>query len=111
MKIYLSGAIANDPNYKLNFQYHKELLEKKGYEVLSPLETDACKNNKPVKDCMNDAINMLHKADCMVQISPIEISKGMQIERDYAKYCGIPIRNELIGNNKRWYHNLKVRGL
>ena len=107
MKVYLSGAIANDPNHKLNFQYHKKLLEKLGYEVLSPLETNAFLNNKPVKECMNQAINLLHKADCMVQISPIELSIGMQIERDYAKYCGIPIKNDLLEGKKRWYSNCK----
>lgn len=110
MKVYLSGAIKNDPTHKQNFQYHKELLEKLEYEVLSPIETDAYKNNKPVKDCLNEAINLLHQSDCMIQISPIETSEGMQIERDYAKYCGIPIRNELIGNKNRWYSGLKING-
>lgn len=92
-KIYISGAIKNNPNYIMDFNKAKDHLEKLGFEVLSPLDTYAYKNNLPIKMCMFEALNLLQKADLVTFITDGIHSKGMNIERDIAIYCEIPIIN------------------
>ena len=36
MKLYLSGAITNDPNYKTKFAYYEEILSRMGHTVMNP---------------------------------------------------------------------------
>jgi len=92
-KIYISGAIRNNPNYVRDFTKAKEHLEKLGFEVLCPLDTYAYRNNLPIKMCMFESLNLLRKADLVTFITEGIKSKGMSIERDLAEYCEIPIIN------------------
>lgn len=92
-KIYISGAISRNPNYKKDFKEAKELLEKQGYKVLSPIDTNASKQCLPVRFCMFEALDMLKQADFITFITEGIHSKGMQIEHDLALYCNIPIVN------------------
>ena len=92
-KIYISGAIRNNPSYVKDFIKAKSYLQKIGFEVLSPLDTYAYQNCLPIKMCMFEAIDMLKKADLITFITEGIKSKGMQIERDLALYCNIPIIN------------------
>lgn len=100
-KIYISGAIGNNNNYIKNFTDAKQKLEALGFEVLSPLDTQAHKNKLPVKFCMFEAIDLLKQADFFTIITFGIKSKGSNIERDLALYCGIPYLNylELGGQN------------
>ena len=36
MRVYISGAISSDPNYREKFSRIKEQLESKGFEVITP---------------------------------------------------------------------------
>ena len=92
-KIYISGAISNNPNYKKDFTEAKKILTKLGYEVLSPIETNASKQNLPIKFCMFEALDMLKQADFITFITDGKHSKGMNIEHALAEYCHIPIIN------------------
>lgn len=93
IRIYISGAITNNPNYKKDFLIAKKSLEAKGFEVLSPIETVASRYNMPIKFCMLESLGLLYKADCVTFITEGIKSKGMQIEHDIAEYCRIPIIN------------------
>ena len=95
-KIYISGAITNNPNYKKNFSDAKIHLTKLGFKVLSPLDTLAHKKNLPIKMCMFEAIDMLKQADFITTITEGIKSKEMNIERDLAEYCGIPYINYFL---------------
>lgn len=92
-KIYISGAIKNNPNYIRDFAKAKEHLEKLGFEVLSPLDTYAYRNSLPIKMCMFESLSLLKKADLITFITEGIKSKGMSIERALAEYCEIPIIN------------------
>lgn len=92
-KIYISGAIKNNPNYVRDFSKAREHLEKLGFEVLCPLDTYAYRNNLPIKMCMFESLGLLKKADLITFITEGIKSKGMKIERDLAEYCEIPIIN------------------
>lgn len=92
-KIYISGAISNNPDYKKNFNDAKNLLTKLGFKVLSPLDTLAHKKNLPTKMCMFEALDLLRQADFITTITEGIKSRGMNIEKDLADYCNIPYIN------------------
>ena len=92
-KIYISGAITNNPNYVRDFTKAKTILSKLDFDVLSPIDTYAHRNNLPVKMCMFEAIDLLRQADFITFITEGIHSRGMNIERDLAIYCNIPIIN------------------
>lgn len=99
-KIYISGAIKNNPNYVRDFTKAKEHLEKLGFEVLSPLDTYAYRNNLPIRMCMFESLNLLRKADLITFITEGIKSKGMSIEKELAEYCEIPIINYCMFQEK-----------
>lgn len=41
MRIYISGAITNDPDYKAKFDKAEKELKENGYEVINPTVLDA----------------------------------------------------------------------
>ena len=92
-KIYISGAITDNPNYVKEFLRAEEDLEERGFEVLSPIRTQAYENGLPVKFMFFEDLELLKQADMMCIINDISNSKGAKIERDIALYCGIPIIN------------------
>ena len=92
-KIYISGAITNNPDYKKNFNDAKILLTKLGFKVLSPLDTMAHKKNLPIKMCMFEALDLLRQADFITTITEGIKSRGMNIEKELADYCRIPYIN------------------
>ncbi|MBQ4178508.1 MAG: DUF4406 domain-containing protein, partial [Elusimicrobia bacterium] len=65
-KIYIAGAITNNPNYVKEFLQAEEALEKKGFKVLSPLRTQATENALPPKFCFFDCLDLLKQADMML---------------------------------------------
>ena len=49
LKVYISGAITNNPNYKEDFANAEKLLKKHGFEVVNPAslgEVDGWENSK-----------------------------------------------------------------
>lgn len=89
MIVYLSGAITSDPNHKVKFEAAKKEYENKGYQVLSPIETQAYKTSQSNDECLKEAINLLFDADILVELDNPEQSKGMQIELALADYWNI----------------------
>lgn len=92
-KIYISGAITNNPDYKRDFNRAKEKLTKLGFEVLCPIDTIAHQKNLPTKICMFESLDLLKQADFITTITEGIKSKGMNIEKELADYCGIPYVN------------------
>ena len=102
-KIYIAGAITNNPDYIRQFTQAEDTLKKKGFEVLSPIRTQAANNCLPPKFCLFDALELLKQADMVCFINDISASKGARIERDIAMYCDIPIINYELLKEKQWY--------
>ena len=94
MKVYLSGAIKNDPNYETKFKAAKQKYQAKGYEVLSPIETVAHKTHQNSGKCLFDAIKAMEGADILIQLDDPQKSEGMQIEQRIADYCNITVIRE-----------------
>lgn len=98
IKVYLSGAIANDKDYVSKFMTAKSEVRYRGYRVLSPIETEENLQKKGVKECMFASIELLRQADVMLLLDNPETieSRGMQIEKAMASYCDIPVVSDYI---------------
>lgn len=81
-KIYLSGAISNNPEYKKQFtRKYRELEEK--YIVLSPLFINA---NLEWKEHMHIDLAMIDVCDVVYMMKGWKDSRGAKIEEVYAQF-------------------------
>jgi len=97
-KVYISGAIKNNPNYRQEFEMAEKNLRDKGFIPLNPCKTKAHLSGASEKECLFEAIALMREAQIMVQISPIEISEGATIEQAVSKYTKLPIQNWILAN-------------
>ncbi len=89
-KIYISGAITDNPDYKVQFTRKYRELEK-NYRVLTPLFINA---DLEWKEYMKIDIAMIDVCDCIYMIKGWENSKGAVEEYKYAKEKGLKIIRE-----------------
>ena len=83
MKIYLSGAITNNTNYKEDFEIAEKQLKYDGYEVINPAMVElppSCTH----ADYMKVDFALLDLADGIYMLSNYEQSKGACMEYGYA---------------------------
>lgn len=83
MKIYISGAISNNPNYKEDFERAEKKLKYDGYEVINPTMVElppSCTHT----DYMKVDFALLDLADGIYLLSNYEKSKGACMELGYA---------------------------
>lgn len=82
MKVYISGKITGDDNYKKKFNYVEKLLLQQGYTVINPtvlpvgLEFD---------DYMRICFAMIDCCDIVCFMSDWKESKGAKLEHEYAE--------------------------
>lgn len=96
MKVYISGAITNNPNAKSQFDKAKEtLLElNKGYEPISPMDLPH-NHDKSWKSFMKEHIIELMKCDAIYMMQGWHESKGAVIEKELACALDFKIIHEL----------------
>ena len=95
IKVYLSGAIANDKNYVNKFMNAKKEVCDRGYSVLNPIETAESLQEKGVKECMFASIELLRQADIMLLLDKeLTKSRGVSIELELARYANIPVADD-----------------
>ncbi len=86
-RIYIAGAISNNPNYEKDFKEAERILKEKGFIPLSPI--------KPLgfnyKQYIDMGLNELMCCDAICVIVSNYFSKGMSLEIDYAKTVGLEI--------------------
>lgn len=81
-KLYLSGAITNNPEYKKQFtRKYRELEE--NYIVLSPLFINA---NLEWKEYMHIDLAMIDVCDVVYMMKGWKNSRGAKIEEVYAQF-------------------------
>ena len=83
MKIYISGAISNNPNYKEDFERAEKKLKADGYEVINPTMVElppSCTH----ADYMKVDFALLDLSDGIYLLSNYEQSKGACMEYGYA---------------------------
>lgn len=99
MKIYIAGRITGNPHYKAQFKATAAMLQEAGHTVLNPAELP--EGMKPA-DYMRICFAMLESADVVLFQLGWQVSKGVKLEYDYAKYIGKKniIFNDSLDNYK-----------
>jgi len=82
MKIYISGKITGDPNYREKFTKAQKYLESKGHVVLNPAELP---EGMEYEDYMHIGFAMIDVADAICMLCGWGESDGAVRENLYAK--------------------------
>jgi len=86
MKIFLSGSITSDPNYKEHFKEKSDLSKAQGMEVFDPsLLPPDLPYTTYIKLCLAELVT----CDFICYVNDVTTSKGSFIERIVASACGI----------------------
>lgn len=88
-KIYISGRITGDENYRAKFQNAQESLESLGCIVLNPANLPAGLSRA---DYMRINFSMIDSADMVVLLTDWRESEGAKLEYQYCKYIGKPMK-------------------
>ena len=85
MKIYISGKIAGDPDYKGKFARAAAQLERLGATVINPATAP---EGLDKLDYMRICFAMLESADTAAFLPDWEDSPGAQLEKHWCEYVG-----------------------
>ncbi len=95
-KIYISGPITGNQNYKEQFATISRKLEADGHIVVDPsVETEGLSP----RDYMRISLARLEAADEIFLLPSWENSNGAKIEKLYAEYIGLRVREYTGGHN------------
>ena len=86
-KIYIAGAISNNPNYKLQFAEAERELTAAGFAVLNPVKNLGFS----YRDYINMGLCELMHCDAIYMLNGYEISPGAMLELHYAQTVGLKI--------------------
>lgn len=85
MRIYISGPITKDPDYKIKFARARETLQTDGQTVIDPSELDlVLPADAGHEEYMRVCLKLLDMADAVYMLSGWSDSHGASIEYGYA---------------------------
>ena len=87
LKVYLSGAIASDPNYQEKFGEAERLVAGVG---MVPLNPAVLPSGMKQSDYMRINFSMLDSATIVLFLDDWQSSPGARLEHAYAEYIGKP---------------------
>lgn len=90
MKVYIAGAITNNPNYKEQFKAAEEMLIAAGYAVINPCKNDGFE----YREYINMGLCELMHCDAIYLLKGYENSTGATLEHDYARTVGLIVIKE-----------------
>lgn len=87
MKVYIAGAITDNPNYREQFKEAEERLVAAGHAVINP-----CKNEGfTYREYINMGLCELMHCDAIYLLEGYETSAGATLEHDYARTVGLEV--------------------
>lgn len=90
MKVYISGAITNNPDYEQQFKEAEKYLISLGYAVINPVKNLGF----TYKEYIDMALNELMHCDAIYMMKGYKESKGALLELKYAKTIDMEIMYE-----------------
>lgn len=91
-KIYISGAITNNPCYKNDFALAARIIEASGCEAVNPADVEL--EGGSWLDYMRHDIKLLADCDGVYMLQNWQESKGAKIEHQLARELGLNIYYE-----------------
>jgi len=84
-KIYISGAITSDPNFRWKFGEAQQALESAGYYPVNPLNVPNCVNSTCWGDTPQSERNHPHTWDCYIRhdIAALMFCDGVALLDDW----------------------------
>lgn len=96
MKVYISGKITGDDNYKEKFRKAEEMLKTRGDDVINPAGKDGLQgDNHTWEDYMRHDIGLLVQCDSIYLLPDWEESQGALLEFYVAAKLGLFIEFEI----------------
>lgn len=90
MKVYISGAITNNPQYKEQFAAAEEILLAAGHTVINPAKNQG----DSYREYINIGLFELMQCDAIYLLRGYENSTGATLEHDYAMTVGLEVIRE-----------------
>lgn len=99
MKLYISGAITNNPDYEVQFLLTKEKLSSEYNAIINPVEISYEVNKKinspNYYDYMRADIKELIECDAIYMMKGWKSSNGAKLEHEIAKVLNLKIIYEV----------------
>ena len=92
MKVYISGAISNQPNPRPAFDSAASALRAAGFDVVNPYDLDHSKHGRAWADFMRVDIKALMDCDAVAMLPGWRGSKGASIECSLAQDLGMVLK-------------------
>lgn len=97
MKIYISGRITGNDNYKNEFMYGAEIIKGLHAEPVNPAEAP---EGGEYKWYIDNGLDLLKKCDAILMLPGWEKSAGARLEWQYATTVKMPVLKLKLVNGR-----------